>query len=114
MTGARPLSYGQLLNEALLQLNQAISGPVRFSEAGAAVTAAQARTRIYRTIARAADSCAAALGAAAADRAAGLTEAGFRSAARLHADLSASVAGTRPVLDLPAIEPVPAYGTLPR
>jgi len=105
VTGARPFTYGQLLNEALLELNQALSGRVRFDRPSEAITAAQARVRIYHTIARAADTCAAGLGPV-ADPAAPLRETDRRNAARLHADLSASAIGTQHVLDLPA-EPGP-------
>jgi len=103
MTGARPLTYGQLLDEALLELNQALSGTVRFDRDSEAVTAAQARTRIYSVVARAADSCAAGLGGAAANPASELSDSERRTAARLHDDLAASAAVTGPVLDLPRI-----------
>ncbi len=100
MTGPAGLSYGRLITTALLELSHALSVPTRPISARQAVSAAQARHRIYRTTARILHTCMVGLDRAGADRAARLSQAERRGIARLHPQLAASFAGTSQVITL--------------
>jgi len=79
MTGPAGLSYGRLITTALLELSHALSVPTRPISARQAVSAAQARHRIYRTTARILHTCMVGLDRAGADRAARLSQAERRA-----------------------------------
>jgi hypothetical protein len=93
-------TYGQQMNEALLQLGRALTQPMQYVRPTDVLAAAQSRTRIYRIASRVVTVC-----ASGSDPPVVLTEPERRSTAQLLTELNLSVSATRDVLVFPAEPP---------